>query len=171
MILLCRKKILFCILILFLLLIGCAKGEDIHESQIEQTAFSWGITLEQFNCPIDFPADSDVIEIADLIMEGKMIVLYSSEDMLAYNPDDMSQFDWNVQYSNSPNTFQLYLQCLNPVAYLTRGYELSGNERYLVQAQAILDSWISYTDCSSGGNPFLWYDHGTALRSETIMPL
>lgn len=169
MILLCRKKILFCILILFLLLIGCAKGEDIHESQIEQTAFSWGITLEQFNCPIDFPADSDVIEIADLIMEGKMIVLYSSEDMLAYNPDDMSQFDWNVQYSNSPNTFQLYLQCLNPVAYLTRGYELSGNERYLVQAQAILDSWISYTDCSSGGNPFLWYDHGTALRSETII--
>lgn len=89
--------------------------------------------------------------------------------MLEYNPDVMDTFDWNVQYSNTPNTFQLYLQCLNPIAYLAKGYEITTNEDYLLQAQKILESWLAYKNDYANQNPFLWYDHGTALRSETLI--
>lgn len=164
-----RASMLTFVLVLFMSITGCA--EDLGEQYIKNDFVEslWGIAIEEFNCPIDFPTDTEIVAIADQILDGKMIVLYSMDNMLEYNPDAMDTFDWNVQYSNTPNTFQLYLQCLNPIAYLAKGYEITTNEDYLLQAQKILESWLAYKNDYTSQNPFLWYDHGTALRSETLI--
>lgn len=167
--LLSRISIPSFILALFISLTGCVKNIDNQYTKSEYAKFPWGITLEQYNCPIDFPSDTDAIVIADQILDGKMVVFYSMDEVLEYNPNAMNAFDWNIQYSSSPNSFQLYLQCLNPIAYLAKGYELTTNEDYLLQAQKILDSWLAYKDTLTSDNPFLWYDHGTALRAETLI--
>ncbi len=164
-----RASMLTFVLVLFMSITGCA--EDLGEQYIKNDFVEslWGIAIEEFNCPIDFPTDTEIVAIADQILDGKMIVLYSMDNMLEYNPDVMDTFDWNVQYSNTPNTFQLYLQCLNPIAYLAKSYEITTNEDYLLQAQKILESWLAYKNDYANQNPFLWYDHGTALRSETLI--
>lgn len=163
-----RMFLLVFISIFFILIVGCAdKNIDIKNEFI--ALLSWKISLEEYNCPIDFPTDTEVVAIANQILDGQMIVLYSMDDMLEYNPNAMDIFDWNVEYSNSPNSFQLYLQCLNPIAYLAKGYEITTNEDYLLQAQKILESWLAYKNDYANQNPFLWYDHGTALRSETLI--
>lgn len=43
------------------------------------------------------------------------------------------------------------------------------DEAYLLRGQMILDSWLDYKSCPPRTNPFLWYDHGTALRAENLI--
>ena len=150
-----RASMLTFVLVLFMSITGCA--EDLGEQYIKNDFVEslWGIAIEEFNCPIDFPTDTEIVAIADQILDGKMIVLYSMDNMLEYNPDVMDTLDWNVQYSNTPNTFQLYLQCLNPIAYLAKSYEITTNEDYLLQAQKILESWLAYKNDYANQNPFL----------------
>ena len=150
MILSIRQTKFFLLLIMLMLFTGCAESSIISSEQGSPENLYWGIAMEQFNCPIDFPPDSELIYIADQILDGKMVVLYSMEDALEYNMKEMDRFDWDIQYSNAPNTFQLYLQCLNPIAYLAKAYELSGNENYLLQAEVILDSWLDYKNTPQG---------------------
>ncbi|WP_252247356.1 hypothetical protein [Clostridium sp. ZBS4] len=59
---------------------------------------------------------------------------------------DSDNLDWNVSYSESPGTFQLYLQSLNPVVYLTKAFEISGNNErmYLKRAEEFIISWNKY---------------------------
>ena len=113
------------------------------------------------------PEDQEIIKIADGLINGTLYV-HSNIEATTYDIDNL---DWNIQFSDSPNTFQLYLQCLNPVLYLTRAYELCANEQYMNMADALIKSWNKYLNNSelSSNNPFLWYDHGTALRAENLI--
>lgn len=67
------------------------------------------------------------------MIAGNIHVLGTFSDTLRF--ENAAEIDWDAQVSNSPNTFQLYLQCLNPVAFLTRAYQLTNDERYLDLAQ------------------------------------
>lgn len=155
------KRIVAFLLIISVLLTGCI-GEI-----IQYGSKGFGITRQQYNCSWKLPSDNEVIEISEKILRGDLVVL-DSMDSLKY--ENLSKLDWNVQYTNTPNTFQLYLQSLNPIVYLTAAYELSGNNEYIQYAEKIIKSWINYKDGAlSEGNSFVWYDHGTALRAENLI--
>ena len=133
----------------------------------DSSNYKFGFTREQFICSLDLPEDQEIIKIADGLINGTLYV-HSNIEATTYDIDNL---DWNIQFSDSPNTFQLYLQCLNPVLYLTRAYELCANEQYMNMADALIKSWNKYLNNSelSSNNPFLWYDHGTALRAENLI--
>lgn len=127
---------------------------------------SWGMSQEEFNYDFSFPADDRVIEIAKGMRNNELVV----EKQLKMMPYSLETLDWNVLYSESPNTFQLYLQALYPVSYLTKAYKLTNEKLYLDLAFEFVKSWDIYRESeSSKGNNFVWYDHGTALRADCLI--
>ena len=129
---------------------------------------SFGITLSQFNCDMDFLDDGQQIQIADAIMKGQLLVYPTIGEGPVFSVETL---DWNIQYGESPSTFQLYLQSLNCIKYLARGYELTGDQKYLRLGKEFISSWEAYEsdEVLPKGNPYVWYDHGTALRAENLI--
>ncbi|MGO4733228.1 heparinase II/III domain-containing protein [Paenibacillus sp. 2KB_22] len=75
------------------------------------------------------------------------------------------KINWDHIHKVSPNTYQLYLQSLVMISYLTDGYILSKNEAFLKKADSIVSSWMNYNDSSdSKKNRMIWSDHSTADR-------
>jgi hypothetical protein len=146
---------------------SAAKNFAAESSQDTVQNGDFGITLDEFNCEFKLPSDKKVISIADGLVGNKLTVYYDMESM----PYEFEKLDWNVVYSNSPSTFQLYLQCLEPVVYLTKAYELTKKETYINRAKDFLLSWNQYrqNDKLTKNNSMVWYDHGTALRAENII--
>lgn len=161
------------VLILIFSLLFCIGGCDFDNTNNftlgndNYANYEFGITREQFNCTFDLTYDDEVVKIANGILGNQLTVNYTLESMQY----DFDTLDWNVQYTESPNTFQLYLQCLNPVMYLTKAYEITGDTAYLDMGEKFIKSWADYLNDSkkSEGNAFLWYDHGTALRAENLI--
>lgn len=132
----------------------------------EAEKISWGISKEQFNCSFKFPKDDEVLEIADGLLNGKLTVL----DSLEKQSYDLYSLDWNMTFSDSANTYQLYLQSLNSTIYLTRAYELKKETKYLDFAKEFIKEWDKYRKSNlAKSNTFVWYDHGTALRADNII--
>lgn len=159
-----RTSLLCIFLISIIIMTGCSADKN--------PINTWGISYSEYNCPVDFPDTETTVRIANDILSGQLIVNYVDDNYLTYDVERLDTFDWDIQHGNSPNTFQLYLQCLNPIAYLCKAYEINGEEKYLTLADAFFESWIEYKSTLSStdnSNPFLWYDHGTALRAENII--
>ena len=108
------------------------------------------------------------LKFADEILEGTLFV---SELMDGYSYGDISTIDWNVSYTTSPNTFQLYMQGLTPLEVLSRAYQMTSDVRYLEYGVELIESWIAYSLNSerNQGNTLLWHDHGTAIRAESLL--
>ena len=141
---------------------GNIKTSDI----ISRDRMEFGITLSEYNCNFPLPSDAKVLDIAEQLRSGKLVV----EKSLPASTYDINDVNWNIEYSESPNTYQLYLQSLYPVMYLTRAYEITNKVDYLELAEKFINSWVVYKDSDhSNGNTFLWYDHGTALRAENLI--
>lgn len=138
-----------------------------HFTQPVYIGGNFGIEKSQYNNVYKFPTQTELIDIADGLLQDKLTVYYELDSM-EYSLDTL---DWNVQYTVSPATFQLYLQCLNPIVYLTRAYEITENKQYLECAEEFLIKWNEYREDEklSGKNNMVWYDHGTALRAENII--
>lgn len=144
---------------------GCMNGIKNSETVCENRDF--GITLEQFNCSWKLPDEEKIIVIADDILAGNIVVLDTMEPL---HCGMVESLDWNVQYTDTPNTFQLYLQSLNSIVYLTSAYEISGNSEYLEYAEKFIRIWNDYKNSEvADSNIFVWYDHGTALRAENLI--
>lgn len=153
----------------------CNKGEcsvslygenQISENTADDFLNSSDLTKEQFNCNFSLPNDETILEIADGLKNGILTVQENIESV----PYDPENIDWDITFSESPNTFQLYLQALNPILYLTKAYEITKDTTYLDLAGKILNSWDLYHKrITSMKNSFLWYDHGTALRADNII--
>lgn len=127
----------------------------------------FAISRKEFNCDFNLPDDEEVLSIAEGICNDKLTVFHTIESM-NYSFEEL---DWNIKYTKSPGTFQLYLQSLNPVVYLTRAYELSQNNKYLDMAQKFIFTWNDYKNDENNvkSNSMIWNDHGTALRAENII--
>ncbi len=108
------------------------------------------------------------IGYADAIMNGSLIV---NEDFSG--PEySFEALDWNMQYSDSPNTFQLYLQGLGSVQLLSEAYHMTHNSAYLAAAKNLTKSWDEYRlGSETAGNPYVWNDHGTAIRAHSLVML
>lgn len=130
----------------------------------------FGITLEEYNSPMELKDDELMLQFGEEILRGELRVSQTIDELYTYNPHNINSIDWDIQYSTSPNTFQLYLQALNPVSFLTKSYQLSGNTDYLDLAWEFISSWHEYESSpASDENPFTWYDHGSALRAEILI--
>lgn len=166
-----KKNRLLAILISIVICLGACvwltNNMGINTNAEDYQDYEFGFTKEQYICSLDITYDDEMIKIADGILDN-MLTVHFNLDAMEY---DLETLDWNVQYTESPNTFQLYLQCLNPVLYLTRAYEINGNQEYLEVAEKLILSWNDYLNNPqiSQDNPFLWYDHGTALRAENLI--
>lgn len=117
-----------CASLLLLVFVGCANDAQMiaatsNETQNAVQSAEPLLTREKFNCNLGYPDQDTVVQMAEDMLQGKLYVL-DTEQPLPY--ESVESLDWNVQYTAHPNTFQLYLQCLNPTMYLTRAYEVSG---------------------------------------------
>lgn len=113
-------------------------------------------------------SDTEKVTFADGILDG---TLYVSELFEGMPYDDVSSIDWNASFTESANTFQLYLQGLASLEVLGQAYRVNGNVEYLTFGQELIESWIDYAGDQnrSGDNPILWHDHGTAIRTESLI--
>ncbi len=119
--------------------------------------------IESRNCYIN----SKVIDAANEILNGHMLVNPQIE-AIEYN---ISDFDWNIMSSNEPDSFQLYLQGLNPVQILVHAFDMSKDKSYLKFALRLLYSWRDYSldDINTKNNKFIWNEYSAALRVENIL--
>ena len=109
------------------------------------------------------------LESADLLLSGKMRVIHWIEEDVDYSIDT---FDWNGEYTESPTTFQLFLQALNPVAYLVGAYHATGKACYFDLALTLYRQWCNYEASTPRlENEYLWDQHAAALRAENILAL
>lgn len=161
-----------CASLLLLVFVGCANDAQMiaatsNETQNAVQSAEPLLTREKFNCNLGYPDQDTVVQMAEDMLQGKLYVL-DTEQPLPY--ESVESLDWNVQYTAHPNTFQLYLQCLNPTMYLTRAYEVSGKIEYLQLAEELILSWNDFRQTPQAeGNSFVWYDHGTALRANNLI--
>lgn len=179
---LAKKRMLIVALCLILLLSGCNNSLPDHgtdESNITDTSSTneqisndlddhFGFDQNSYNWKYNFGVTDAVIEeLADAILRGE---IYVDSSIVEPYICELENIDWNVNFSQSPGTFQLYLQALNPTAYLVQAYYINNNIEYLNAARQIIESWMSYKESyGSEKNPYLWYDHGTAIRTNNLI--
>ncbi len=113
----------------------------------------------------DYDAEKS-IEIADKIMKD---YFYEGPhfDVIKMNKNFCN---WDYQHTNSANTYQLYLHCLNTITLLTNAYIKSEKIKYLKKAYKILRSWQDYNRkyCSKKRR-YAWVDHSASFRIFNIM--
>lgn len=172
-----KKKVALGFLAFFLcLLVGVnyinqlpvEEQSGVNEEEYTENTEKWGLDREQYNYSFQFPKDEYVVDIAEGLLNGELTVL----DTMDSRPYSFDDFDWNVAFSDSPNTYQLYLQSLNPIMYLSKAYEITNKKEYLDMGKKFLEEWDKYRMSElAANNSFVWYDHGTALRADNIIYL
>ena len=78
---------------------------------------------------------------ADAILNG---TLYVSETFDGAPFESTANIDWDMNFTESPNTFQLYLQGLTPLETLGRAWDQTGDIRYLEAGKTLIESWNLY---------------------------
>lgn len=177
---LCQRKLvrdISLLLIFFIFVftfIGCsniADKTDTNKKGIELNDYTEVNNWDNINLYTPFSMNTHnnelVLKFADRIMEGYFVVEDSFyDDAIQF---DANQIDWNMQVTESPNTFSLWLHSLNPIYYLANAYVQSGNIEYMNLAENILSSWLQYNDKSKLKNRYTWYDHSVAVRTENLI--
>lgn len=127
---------------------------------------AWGLNRKEFNYNIQFPADNWIIEAADKLLNGELVVLDTVESI----PYDMEGFDWDACVSEFPDAYQEHLQALNSIAYLTKAYELTKEDKYLELCKEFLEKWDLYrvSDVAED-NGFIWDGYVAAIRTSNII--
>lgn len=175
-----KVKVLIVLLCLSVLLSSCSNttpnsdSDEFYESLATQSqmgvqeADGFGFGQETYNWKYNFGiTDSEILCRANAILRGE---IYVESSITAPYICELENIEWNINFTESPGTFQLYLQALNPIAYLVQAYYISNDLDYLNMATLIVQSWIEYKESSeSDENPYLWYDHGTAIRTNNLI--
>ena len=106
-----------CILVLSFSQLGCTSANNANNIEpLEENDYKFGLTREQFNIDFGFPGEENVLKIADGMMNGQLTVI----DVIESTEYDIENIDWNINFTESKGTFQLYLQCLNPIHILLK---------------------------------------------------
>ena len=132
---------------------------------------NFGFTKEEFLSlhTIPGPSREEVIQIADDMLNGKMMVIKAAPLYTGYTLDT---FDWSrIPLDDSRDTYQMYLFSLYPIGYAVKAYELTSDKKYMTFAEKLLKSWlkffsdpISFKKC-----PAIMGKHCIALRVETLI--
>lgn len=111
------------------------------------------------------------LEKARLLLQGRLILDNIIRETPFYPVDQMNCFDWNVRYSNSPTTVQMYLQGLTPVSFLVGGYVLSRNREMYALADQFVRSWIAFCpdEVEVCQGSYIWDQHSVSMRTEALL--
>ena len=149
---------------------GCKNSTNFDSeylSENDTNEYPWGFTSDEYVFSIDLGEEDTIIERAEDICNGKMWVHSSFNEAFDYELDEI---DWDIVLSTSPGTYQLYLQALYPIVYLSEAYYFTEKEEYLDYARLLIENWMKYKNSpESDDNPYVWYDHGTALRVDNLI--
>lgn len=107
---------------------------------------------------------------ADELLNKKLRVKESIPDTPEFDIDNL---DWNIQIGNIPNTYQLYLQSLEPIRFLILAYDETRDVKYMDLAWKFLESWARYQKDQelTKNNKYVWDSHGMAMRTENLILL
>ncbi|MGL4738257.1 MAG: heparinase II/III family protein [Cellulosilyticaceae bacterium] len=111
-------------------------------------------------------AEEKCLEIADDLLSGKLIVHETNKEYATFA--SIETINWGIELQRGPNTYQLFLQGLNAIAFLVKAYQISQESSYLLLAQNFITSWCAY-ERSRPRNAFLWNDHAVAMRTENLI--
>ncbi|MGL4345853.1 MAG: heparinase II/III family protein [Cellulosilyticaceae bacterium] len=106
------------------------------------------------------------LEIANELLGGKLIVHETNKEYAVFTLAET--INWGIEVQRAPNTYQLFLQGLNPIAFLCKAYQISLKDHYLRLAGQLVKSWYDYAS-SKPQNAFLWNDHAVAMRVENLL--
>ena len=130
------------------------------------------------------------LRYAQSIMDGEILLDTMIQEPYPFSKQQLSKWhrlDWNVQFSKSPRSFQLFLQSLHPVGDLTAAYVQTKQVEYYNLALDFVVSWIKYSkihlvldfDISwvrdkriqriVRDNEYVWDEHALALRIENLL--
>ncbi len=124
---------------------------------------AWGMTRKEFVYNLQLPSDAWVLEAADKLLNGELVVL----DTIEIQPYSLGSMDWNASFSDA---YQEHLQALNPIAYLTKAYELTKEKKYLDLGKSFLEEWDNYrVDDAAKENILVWDGYVSAMRVSNIV--
>ncbi len=124
---------------------------------------AWGMSRKEFVYPLDLPSDERVLEAADKLINGELVVL----DTIESQPYSLESIDWNASFSDA---YQKHLQSLNFIAYLTKAYELTKEKKYLDLGKGFLEEWDNYrAGDAAEGNILVWDGYVSAMRASNIV--
>ena len=111
------------------------------------------------------------LSMGEELLKGNMVVDTWIKETVSFS---LEVFDWNAPASDSPTTYQLFLQGLTPVAFLVGDYVLSGNSNAYELAKKITWSWFSFYPEDMPMIPqapisYVWDQHSVALRTESLL--
>lgn len=109
--------------------------------------------------------NGQIVTLANSILEGYLFSNY----LFTNNPKVAGEsIDWDIQFSDSPSTYNLGLQTLDMIGILSNAYIQTKDISYLKKAYSILSSWINYSLSNPKSN-YVWYDHSVSSRVLNIM--
>jgi len=123
---------------------------------------------EQFVFPIDYSFPTNYSALADKIIAGNLCVAPNIDPM----PYSFQSFDYNAQWpkKKADSNFQVRLQSLMPVVYLTETFKDTGDERYLDCAQNFIVLWSEYSDGDAPEkNKYVWNGKIPAVRTANLI--
>lgn len=166
------KNIIF-VLILCTFLSACGTNSNVSSLEsISNFDDSEKMAMEKLDklSWIDINSD-EILGYANDLVSGYLCIGDSVDDKPEYNINDIYDLDWNMQVGSIPNTYQLYLQALNPVCFLAGAYNITGNEKYMELAWEFFESWCTYqeNDSLTKDNVYVWDSHGMAMRTENLI--
>lgn len=111
------------------------------------------------------------ISMGEELLKGNMVVDQWIREVTSFS---VETFDWDMTFSASPTTFQLFLQGLTPVAFLVGHYVLTGHIEAYALAEKLVQSWMDFypEDMSTtpdAPNSYTWDQHAVALRTEALL--
>jgi len=101
--------------------------------------------------------------VAHKLMSGE----FTPHAHLAARRLSCTEIDWDEEYSDSPNTYLLWLHSLRYIVPLAHHFWASREERAICLAHSIVAQWASY-ECGGVVNRYTWYDHSVAERTEAL---
>lgn len=116
---------------------------------------------------VGYPLKNSV-DISERLMHNELVVDTYTTETMSYN---LSEFDWNTEFSQSFTSFQLYLQGMKPVAWLTGGYVVTKKAEFFTLANEFFHSWVIFSEDTSLAekNEYIWDQHAAALRAEGLL--
>lgn len=163
-----KIKIISVAALICLLVIMNYRNQQRFEAQYGDPAKrAWGFSRKEFDYNFQFSTDDWVIEVADKLLNGELVVSDTMESI----PYSLDSLDWNVNISDSSDSiYQEYLQALKPMAYLTKAYELTKESKYLDLARKFLEEWDKYrTSDAAKEKVYLWDGYVSAMRASNII--
>jgi len=138
-------------------------NRHLRQHMDDESVTVFGIPFEKYNCYFD-KFEEDPIGYAENLVENNVLTVHLKYG--TYPNFDINSFNWGIVYTNASNTFQMYLQTLTPLEYLTKAYMLTKDIKYLEYGDRLIDSWIKYKNNKefSSENSYVWNDHSVAMR-------